>query len=75
MNCERHPDREGTLAFRAGYEAYGNGEEVWENAYSDKDQPDEAGDWREGWLKAAADNERIADMDERDKVIDGRRSI
>lgn len=62
-------------AYKEGYEAYDRGDDVWQNAYVDATNPMEAGDWREGWLKAAEDNARIADMDERDKVIDGRRSI
>ena len=64
-----------SAAFTEGYEAYENGDEIWQNAYVDSTNPVEAGDWREGWLAAAEANARIADMDERDKVIDGRRSL
>ena len=68
-------DEVNSAAFKDGYEAYERGDDVWQNAYVDSTNPIEAGDWREGWLAAAAANERIADMDERDKAIDGRRSI
>jgi hypothetical protein len=56
-------------AFRKGYAAYEADLEVWQNDYSEGEQ---AEDWREGWLAAAAEHEREHDMNERDKVLDGR---
>ena len=54
-------------AFRNGYAAYQNGEDVWQNEY---EEGEEAGDWRQGWLAAAEAHEREADSNERDKVMD-----
>ena len=64
-----------SAAFTEGYEAYERGDEVWQNAYVDSTNPEEAGDWREGWLKAAEVYAREADSNDLDKVLDGRRSI
>ena len=62
-------------AFNQGRADYEADKDVWQNRYADAAQPDEAAAWREGWLAAAAKHERIADMDAKDKVLDGRRSL
>ena len=59
-----------SAAFKEGYEAYERGDDVWQNAYVDSLNPIEAGDWREGWLKAAEDYVREAESNDADKVLD-----
>ena len=61
---------EHSAAWKRGFDAYETDLEVWQNAYA---EGEEADDWREGWLAAAAKHEREHDMNERDKVLDGRR--
>ena len=63
-------DEVNSAAFTEGYEAYENGDEIWQNAYVDSTNPVEAGDWREGWLAAAEDYVREAESNEMDKMLD-----
>lgn len=56
-----------TTAFKAGYEAYENGDEVWQNAYTEGEDAEE---WREGWLQAAEDYVREAESNDADKILD-----
>lgn len=64
------PGPQHSVAFRIGYTAYEDGAEVWQNTYRDSDERDNAEEWREGWLAAAADYVREAESNDADKILD-----